>query len=94
MPATTDSRGLHMTDTQGIVKAALVMAGILAAIGLIVGLTLRHHIGGFIRTVEREAQEQAEAEAAARINEKKQRTAEDQPGTAGASSTDRSTARK
>ena len=94
MPATTDSRGLHMTDTQGILKAALVMAGVLAAIGLIVGLTLRHHIGGFIRTVEREAQEQAEAEEAAHINEKKQGTDEDLPGAAGASSADRSIARK
>ena len=50
-----------MSETQNIIKAALAMAGVLAVIGLIVGMTLRHHIGGFIRTVEREAREQAEA---------------------------------
>ena len=59
-----------MTDTQGIIRAALIMFGVVAAIGLIVGLTLRHHIGGFIRTVEREAQEQEAAEEAACGKEK------------------------
>ena len=58
------SRGQLMADTQRIIEAALAMLAMLAVVGLVVGMTLRHHIGGFIRTVEREAREQAEAEEA------------------------------
>ena len=58
-----------MSDTQRINTAALIMIGVLALIGLIVGATLRHYIGGFMRTIEREAQEQEEAEEAARGRE-------------------------
>lgn len=64
-----------MSETQNIIKAALAMAGVLALIGLIVGMTLRHHIGGFLRTVEREAREQAEeAERDARQGENRAET--------------------
>ncbi len=63
-----------MSGTERIIVAALAMAGVLAAIGLIVGMVLRHHIGGFMRTVEREAREQAEEEEALRA-----RKEEDEP---------------
>ena len=36
---------------------------LLAGLALLVGLVLRHHIGGFLRTVEREAQERRDLEA-------------------------------
>ena len=41
-----------------IKNVVLLAAGMLAAVALIVGLVLRHYIGGFIRTVEREAREE------------------------------------
>ena len=41
-----------------IKNVVLLAAGLLAAIALVVGLVLRHYIGGFIRTVEREAREE------------------------------------
>lgn len=47
-----------MTQTQTILLVAL---GVLAVLAAIVALTLGHHIGGFLRTVEREAAEEAEA---------------------------------
>ena len=50
-----------MTDTQKIILIALLALG---ALCLIVGLTLSHYIGGFIRHVEEEAREEEEAEAA------------------------------
>ena len=63
-----------MTDVQKIVLIALLA---LAALALIVSLTLGHHIGGFLRTVEREAQQEAEArEAEART---KDAAAQDEP---------------
>lgn len=59
-----------MSDTRELIVAALVMLGVLALIGLIVGMALRHYIGGFIRTVEREAREQEESEEASSAEEK------------------------
>lgn len=44
-----------MTLTQKIVLVALLVLGGLC---LIVGFTLMHYIGGFLRTVEEEAREQ------------------------------------
>lgn len=55
-----------MTLTQKVVLFALLALGGLC---LIVGLTLMHHIGGFLRTVEEEAREQERAEEAARNRE-------------------------
>ncbi len=55
-----------MTLTQKIILIALLVLG---ALCLIVGLTLSHYIGGFMRTVEEEAEAQKrelEAEAQAR----------------------------
>lgn len=57
-----------MTQVQKIVLIAL---GALALIAMIVALTLGHYIGSFMRTVEREAREEAEArEAEARDAER------------------------
>lgn len=50
-----------MADTRTIILIALLVVGGLC---LIVGAALTHHIGGFLRNVEREAQEEAEAEEA------------------------------
>ena len=52
-----------MSDTQKIVLIALLAIG---ALCLIVGFTLSHHIGGFIRHVEEEAREEEEARKAER----------------------------
>lgn len=52
-----------MTDTQKIILIALLALGVLC---VVVGLTLSHYIGGFIRHVEEEAREEAEAEEARR----------------------------
>ena len=41
-------------------KAALIAAAAILALGLVISLTLAHYIGGFFRTVEREAREEAE----------------------------------
>ena len=49
-----------MTDGQKIILIAL---GVLLVLCLIVGLTLNHHIGGFLETVAREEDER-ENEAA------------------------------
>lgn len=49
-----------MTLAQKVILFALLAVGGLC---LIVGLTLMHHIGGFLRTVEEE-REQEEAESA------------------------------
>ena len=49
-----------MTDGQKIILIAL---GVLLALCLIVGLTLNHHIGGFLETVAREEEEREEAAA-------------------------------
>jgi len=45
-----------MTLTQKIVLIALLVMG---ALCLIVGFTLMHHIGGFLRTVEEEKEQEA-----------------------------------
>jgi hypothetical protein len=60
-----------MTDTQKIILIALLALGVLS---LIVGATLSHYIGGFIRHVEEEAREEAEAEEARRaeVDQEKQ----------------------
>lgn len=50
-----------MTGMQKIVLIALVVLG---ALCLLVGFTLSHHIGGFIRHVEEEAREEEEARRA------------------------------
>ncbi len=51
-----------MSLTQKIVLIALLVVGGLC---LVVGFTLMHHIGGFLRTVEEEKEREAgEAEAA------------------------------
>ena len=76
------SRGQLMADTQRIIVAALAMLAMLAVVGLVVGMTLRHHIGGFIRTVEREAREQAEAEEAMFAEQKNQASDPEQAGDA------------
>lgn len=55
-----------MSDLQKIVLIALLAVG---ALSLIVGFTLSHHIGGFIRHVEEEAREEAEAEDARRAGD-------------------------
>ncbi|MDO4866320.1 MAG: hypothetical protein Q4C10_07150 [Clostridia bacterium] len=47
-----------MTDVQKVVLVAVLVLG---ALCVIVGLTLSHYIGGFLETVEKEAQEEAEA---------------------------------
>ena len=47
-----------MTATQKIILIALLAFG---GICLIVGFTLMHHIGGFMRTVEEEARKEREA---------------------------------
>ena len=65
-----------MTDTQKIVLIALVVLG---ALCLLVGFTLSHHIGGFIRHVEEEAREEEEAckaeeEAPPKDNSQQERT--------------------
>ena len=54
-----------MTDGQ---KILLIALGVLLALCLIVGLTLNHHIGGFLETVAREEEEREKeaAEASAR----------------------------
>ena len=52
-----------MTDMQKVVLIGLLALG---ALCLIVGFTLSHYIGGFLRQVEKEAQEEAEAEEARR----------------------------
>ena len=44
-----------MTVQQKVILIALLVLG---ALCLIVGFTLMHHIGGFLRTVEEEAREQ------------------------------------
>ena len=44
-----------MTLTQKVILVALLVLGGLC---LIVGITLSHYIGGFLRTVEEEAREQ------------------------------------
>ena len=41
-------------------KAALIAVAAILALGLIISMALAHHIGGFLRTVEREAREEAE----------------------------------
>ncbi len=48
-----------MTIAQRVILIALLVVGGLC---LIVGFTLMHHIGGFLRTVEEEAREQEQAE--------------------------------
>ena len=48
-------------------KVVLIALGVLAALCLIVGLTLNHHIGGFLETVAREEEEQDRDEADGRI---------------------------
>ncbi len=52
-----------MTGTQKIVLIALLALG---AVCLIVGFTLSHYIGGFIRHVEEEAREEEQAREAER----------------------------
>ncbi len=47
-----------MTLTQKIILIALLVVG---GLGLIVGLTLMHYIGGFLRTVEEEKAQEDEA---------------------------------
>ncbi len=47
-----------MSFTQKVILVALLAVG---ALCLIVGLSLMHYIGGFLRTVEEEAQEQESA---------------------------------
>ncbi len=48
-------------------KVILIALGVLLALCLIVGLTLNHHIGGFLETVAREEEErEREAEEDAR----------------------------
>ena len=53
-----------MTNEEVVILIAL---GVLLALSMIVGLTLNHHIGGFLETVAREEEEReieaAEAEA-------------------------------
>ena len=55
-----------MTVTQKVILFALLVVGGLC---LIVGFTLMHYIGGFLRTVEEEAREQEQADEAARADE-------------------------
>lgn len=50
-----------MSDAQKIILIALFAVGLIC---LVVGFTLMHHIGGFMRAVEEEAREEDEAEAA------------------------------
>lgn len=51
-----------MTDVQ---KVILIALGLLLALCVVVSLTLRHYIGGFLEQVARE-EEESEDEAAAR----------------------------
>ena len=57
-----------MTDGGKIILIAL---GVLLALCLIVGLTLNHHIGGFIETVAREEEEARQREEAEDGQERK-----------------------
>ena len=38
-------------------KVILICLGVVVLLGLIVSMTLRHHIGGFLSTIEREEEE-------------------------------------
>lgn len=52
-------------------KAAGIGLAVLVGLAVVLGLALSHHIGGFLRTVEREAREeeaQREREEAERAN--------------------------
>ena len=46
--------------TMTLIKVIFGAVGLLIALGLLVGMVLRHYIGGFLRTVEREARREAE----------------------------------
>ena len=48
-----------MSATQKVILIALVALG---AIAIIVGMTLSHYIGGFMRTIEEEARDAQERE--------------------------------
>ncbi len=50
-----------MAYTQKIILIAMAALGLIC---LIVGFSLMHYIGGFMRTVEEEARQEAESEAA------------------------------
>ncbi len=60
-----------MTDTQKIILIALVALG---AVCLLVGFTLSHYIGGFIRHVEEEAREEDEARKAEQAERPRENT--------------------
>lgn len=64
---------MGMTLTQKIVLIALLVLGGLC---LIVGFTLMHYIGGFLRTVEEEKERE---EAERREGDGRQERAEDEP---------------
>ena len=53
-----------------IVKAALIGAAVIVALGLIVGGVLRHYVGGFLAKVAEEEEAAAEERRAARDSDR------------------------
>ena len=58
---------MDMALTQKIILIALLVVG---GLFLIVGITLTHHIGGFLRTVEEEKERESEQDAKPRTPSK------------------------
>ena len=58
---------MDMALTQKIILIALLVVG---GLFLIVGITLTHHIGGFLRTVEEEKERESEQDAKPRAPSK------------------------
>ena len=58
---------MDMALTQKIILIALLVVG---GLFLIVGITLTHHIGGFLRTVEEEKERESEQNAKPRAPSK------------------------
>jgi hypothetical protein len=58
---------MDMALTQKIILIALLVVG---GLFLIVGITLTHHIGGFLRTVEEEKERESEEDAKPRAPSK------------------------
>ena len=58
---------MDMALTQKIILIALLVVG---GLFLIVGIALTHHIGGFLRTVEEEKEQESEQDAKPRAPSK------------------------
>ena len=62
LPLNTGAGAMNVTFTQKFILIALLVLGVLC---LVVGFSLMHYIGGFLRTVEEEAREQESEEQGA-----------------------------